>query len=231
MNFSIVFPTRNRHHLLRNLLESVELNTEDLDRVEVLIAVDEDDKETQTFLLSSNYSFAKMFIVKRSLNFSQDYYTYLAKQSRGRWIITANDDCVFETKCWDAIAYKYLADKPSVIYGWIEDGLGEWRAKGHGNYCCFPLQGRGGFEALGYIFPARIPTWGADLWARSLYDQVRSVVELPITIKHICYHNKTREQDEVNKHIQSNQVHFDLRPGYDEVNKLISAIKQEKVAA
>lgn len=228
MNFSIVFPTRQRTHLLKPLLESIEKNTEDLDGVEVLIAVDEDDYTTQEFLYGADFPLVKMFIVKRSLNFSLDYYTYLAKQSSGRWIITINDDCIFETKNWDLLAYEVLKDKPGVIYGWSEDGIGEYRAHGHGNYCCFPLQGRDGFEALGYIFPPRIPTWGADIWAKNLYDQVRSVVELPITIKHYCHHNRLREQDEVNKHIQNNQVQYDIRPGYDEVNKLLKALRERK---
>lgn len=229
MNFSVVFPTRNRIDLLKNLLDSIQENTEDLSRIEVLIAVDEDDVATQKFIHDSPYLFVRMFVGKRSLNFSKDYYTYLAFQSTGRWVIACNDDCVFETKNWDTLAYEVLKDKPGVIYGWSEDGIGEYRAHGHGNYCCFPLQGRAGIEALGYFFPSRIPTWGADIWIKNLYDQVRSVVQLPITIKHYCYHNYTREQDEVNKHIQNNQVHYDVRPGYDEVNKLLKVIRQQKV--
>ena len=231
MKFSIVFPTRERPLLLNALLRSIHATTHRIEDIEVLIATDEDDKITRDFLLSTHFEFVKVFYVQRSLNFSQDYYTFLAKQSTGQWIITANDDCVFETPNWDELAYGTLMDQPSVVYGWSEDGLGEFRAHGHGEYCCFPLQGRGGFEALGYIFPSRIPTWGADLWAKKLYDQIDSVVKLPIVVRHFCHHNNTREQDEVNKRIANNQIHFDIRPTYDEINILLRALKNQKVPA
>lgn len=225
--FSIVFPTRERVELLDKCLRSIAENSYEINDVEALIAVDDDDYITQDYVQRSKWPFVKWNFVKRSLNFSRDYYTFLAKQSTGKWIITVNDDCEFVTKNWDYLVEKVLNQKPGVVYGWAEDELGEWRAKGHGNYCCFPLQGRVGFEALGYIFPADIPTWGADIWAKNLYDQVGSVAELPITIRHHCHHNKTREQDEVSKRIQNNQVGFDVRPSYTQVNILLAALKKE----
>ncbi len=228
IKFSIVFPTRERTDLLYKLLSSIQKNTYDLSEVEVLIAVDVDDIATQHFLSSQNYTFVKMFLCERSLNFSRDYYSMLAQNSRGKWIITANDDCEFETPNWDLIAFRTLKDQSGVIYGWIQDGIDGFRAQGHGNYCCFPLQGRAGFEALGYIFPSRIPTWGADIWAKALYDQIDAVVEVPITIRHFCHHNKTREQDEISKRIQNNQVPFDMRPSYDEMNRLLKAKREGK---
>ncbi len=230
--FTIVFPSRDRTGLLFNLLQSIKRNTTGLAYIEVLIAVDEDDKITQNFLVNNKYGFVKMFVVPRSkdMNFSRDYYNFLAKQSKGRWIITANDDCVFETEGWDVIAYNVLKDQPGVVYGWIQDGIDGFRAQGHGNYCCFPLQGRAGFEALGYIFPPRIPNWGADIWAKGLYDQVDSVVEVPITLRHFCHHNQTRDQDAISKRIAMNQVPFDMKPSYQEVNALLGALRKEVVA-
>ena len=227
--FSIIFPTRERVELLYSLLRSIQTTTSNLSDIEVLIAVDEDDFGTQNFINGCNLDFVNMHIVKRSLNFSRDYYTYLAKHSTGRWIIVCNDDCQFETLQWDIKAYDVLKDKPGVIYGWIQDGIDGYRAKGHGNYCCFPLFGRKGYEALGYIFPADIPTWGADLWARKLYDQISSVVELPITIRHYCHHNLSRPQDEISKRIQENQVSFNMNPTYQQINILLKFLKEELV--
>lgn len=228
--FSIVFPSRERVKLLDACLHSIMDNAANLIDIEILVAVDEDDTSTRAYINSLPifpHGVLKFFLVKRSLNFSRDYYTYLAWNSTGRWIITSNDDGMFTTKDWDAKAYEVLKDKPGVIYGWIEDNLGGWRAKGHGDYCCFPLQGRKGFEALGYIFPARVPTWGADIWAKNLYDQVGSVAKLPFEISHLCHHNKTRDQDHVSKRIAMNQVPFDMNPSYQEINTLLLALKGE----
>ncbi len=229
IKFSIVFPTRERITLLDNLLQSIHRNTFNTEEIEVLIAVDEDDTVTQNYLLQCPFNYVKMFIVKRSLNFSRDYYSYLAGQGTGKWIITANDDCMFETKDWDVIAYDVLKNESNIIYGWIEDGIEGFRAKGHGHYCCFPLQGRGGFEALGFIFPPRIPTWGADIWAKALYDSVDQVLDVPIVIRHYCHHNNTREQDHISKRIMNNQVAFDMRPTYEETNCLLRALREEVV--
>ncbi len=228
--FSIVFPTRERTGLLCDLLTSIQKTTANISDVEVLIAVDVDDKATQKSLRFNAYPFVKVYECARSLNFSRDYYTMLAQQSKGRWIITANDDCRFETQNWDKIAYETLKDQSGIVYGWIQDGIDGFRAKGHGNYCCFPLQGRAGFEALGYIFPERVPTWGADIWAKNLYDQVDSVVDIPITLRHFCHHNLTREQDAISKRIAMNQVPFDMTPTYEEINKLLLALRKEQKA-
>lgn len=224
MKFSIIFPTRERPALLMKFLDSIHHNTQNFADVEVLIAIDEDDTSYDQMNWGF-YPLVKVFRTKRSLNFSRDYYTMLARESKGRWIIGANDDAVLETPDWDVVAYEILKDLPGVIYAYIEDGLGEWRAKGCGDYCCFPLQGREGVEALGYFFPSRIPTWGADIWTKNLYDQLDSTVVLPVTMRHYNYHNQTREQDMVSKRIAENQVIFDMRAHYDEVNKLLQVMR------
>lgn len=222
IRFSIVFPTRERPDLLRSLLNSLVENTFNLESIEVLIAIDNDDKTDYEFI--ELYSFVKFFRVPQSLNFSENYYNFLASNTVGNWIITANDDCRFETKNWDIIAFDTLKDKSNVIYGWIEDGLGKFRAQGQGSYCCFPLQGRRGYEALKFIFPARIPTWGADIWAAALYKQISSSIILPITIKHYCHHNKTRIQDNVSMRISRNQVSYSTKPIRTEIEALLNAL-------
>jgi glycosyltransferase involved in cell wall biosynthesis len=234
MKFSIIFPTRERPELLKRLLYSIAAMTTNINNVEVLIAVDDDDVKTGTFFNDYSYSFVRVFFVKRSLNFSQDYYTFLTKQSTGKWVIALNDDGEFMTKGWDIQAeahlLNFIGNGPNVVYGFIEDELGEFRAKGHGEYCCFPLLGRDGINAMDCFFPARIPTWGADLWARDLYDQVQRVIKLPITIKHWCYHNGTREADHINKRIMLNQIRFSMAPAYDEINKLINVLREARMA-
>ncbi len=215
------------------MFNSIHDNTRNFDDIEVLVAVDEDDKITREYIDNhKDFSFVKWFIVKRSLNFSRDYYTFLAANSSGKWIIACNDDAMFETKDWDVIAEKtlneYIGNGPNVVYGWIEDGLGEFHAKGCGKYCCFPLIGRDGFDALGCVFPDRIPIWGADIWIRKLYDNIDRVVDLPIRIKHICYHAGNRDQDHINKYIINNQTSYDVNPSYDEINRLMNHYKKLK---
>ena len=222
MKFSILFPSRERVQLAKQMLDGLVKNTADLSEIEVLVATDVDDPTDYSLLRS--YPFVKAWGVNRSMNFSKDYYNFLAAKSTGEWIICANDDCVFETTGWDKIAFDVLNPLPRVIYGWSEDGLGGAKARGNGNYCCFPLQGRKGYEALGFIFPPRIPVWGADIWAKNLYEQVKSIVDLRIKIMHYCHHNGTRAQDGVSRRIAQNQVQYSVRPTQEEVGALANAL-------
>lgn len=235
IKFSILFPTRERPELLSRLLNSIALKTANLQSIEVLVAIDEDDKSYDDEIELRDYQFLKVFRVKRSLNFSRDYYTYLFKQSLGKYIIVCNDDCVLETQNWDLtiapMLDEYIGDGPNIVHGWIEDGLGTFRARGHGEYCCFPLFGRDGVQALDAIFPARIPTWGADIWTKRIYDTIGRVIHLPITLRHYCYHNNTRPQDQINRRIAENQVPFDINPTYAEINALLNIMRKAKQGA
>ncbi len=230
MKFSIIFPTRERPVLLKLLIDSIAMSTKNLEDIEVLIAIDDDDTATKEFFAQNKWGFIKVFEVKRSLNFSEDYYNFLARQSTGKWILVCNDDGRFTTPHWDFMAEKvlneYIGNGPNLVYGWIQDNLGQWRAPGHGDYCCFPLFGRAGYEAMGNcVFPARIPTWGADIWAKKLYDQIDRVVHLPMTIEHLCHHNMTREQDHISRRVMENQVPFNVEPKYDEINCLLTVMR------
>lgn len=224
MRFSLILPSRDRIGLLGQFLDSVKDMTDDLSQVEVLIVHDNDDSETAGFLDQVPYPFFKKYATARSMNFSRDYYNFLTTKATGEWIICCNDDCRIETPHWDTIAYEILKDKPRVIYGYIEDGLGGAKARGGGEYCCFPLQGMAGVHAMGFVFPTRIPCWGADMWARNLYDAINSTVKLPITFFHYSHHNRTRKQDAISHRIAQNQVAYSVRPDQREIEALVGAL-------
>lgn len=237
MKFSIIFPSRDRVEMLTDLLNSINNTTYDKENIEVLVAVDKDDFKTQERILKiihGGFHWIKMHVVTRSLNFSRDYYSYLYKQSQGKWIIVCNDDAEFTTQDWDVEAEKvltgYIKDGPNVVLGWIEDNLGANRLTQFADYCCFPLFGRDGVDALGGIFPDRIPTWGADIFAHKLYGSLKRIIKIPMEIKHITHHNNTRPIDDVTKRIADNQVPYDMNPTYQEVNSLIRAMRNVKPA-
>lgn len=228
MNFSIILPSRERRELLDKFLMSITMMTSSLGDIEVLVAIDDDDKRTDYRFLE-DYPFVRLFRVRRSANFSKDYYNFLAKQTTGRWIICANDDSVFTTKNWDKIAYGTLESLPNVIYGFINDGMDGYRVAKYGEYCSFPLIGRAGYEALWYIFPDRIPIWGANLWVKSLYEDIKSHVKIPITIQHLTHRNKTREIDHINEQITRKYMFVQPNHTKQEYEKLLLALAKEGV--
>jgi Glycosyl transferase family 2 len=231
MDFSIIFPSRKRIPLLAPLLRSISTTATDPKRVEVLVAYDDDDDITHEFFTTLEaheniYCDVRPFRVPRSKNFSRDYYSMLGKHATGRWIIVCNDDAIFETQGWDALAYEKLKDEPNIVYGWIEDCLAQYRLEQYSHYCCFPLLGKEGVDILGYVFPETIPTWGADIWIRKLYDSLGRIVDLPMTIKHISHHNGLRPQDDLNKEFAQTYSIPVLQPSYQEVNLLLSGMRR-----
>lgn len=222
---SLIFPSRGRVQLLRRLLESIEKTTRRGDGVEVLVAVDRDDAETMMVVdcFSGVGVAVRGYWVDRSVNFSRDYYNFLYGKSVGRWVMAINDDAVFETDGWDEVVRESLAGR-DVVYGVIEDCLGDAKLPTMGEYSCWPLLGRGGVDVLGYFFPERIPTWGADIWAAKLYRRAGAVVPVPVVIRHVCHHNGLRERDEINVRVGNNAGVYSAEPTGDEVGKIMRAI-------
>lgn len=202
--FSILFPTRERLPLLESLLASIATNTSGA--VEVLAAVDDDDRITLPALarLRKQYLFARFVVGQRQTNFSEGYYNRMAREASGDYLIACNDDCEFMTPGWDKIARdlleEYLSDKPDrICYGWVEDDLPNRPA----GYSCFPLLTKEAVKALGWYFPPTITTWRADFYLWEIFKMAQRICDLSaIRIAHKCFHNGTRERDNVSHRVE-----------------------------
>ena len=230
--FSIIFPTRERRFLLGNLLRSIRRNTMNPEDVEILVAYDNDDLQTRGFIFENQHLPVTWVVCERTLNFSRDYYSMLAKQTQGRWLVICNDDVEFRTPRWDVLAWEALmaavGEGSDIWYGWVEDDLGAARCSEFNDYSCFPILSKQGVDALGYVFPERIPCWGADIWARYLYGEIARVVKVPITLSHICHHNGTRGRDDINKRVQEISGMFSMKPTPQEINTLLQFIREDR---
>jgi len=229
IEYTILFPSRQRTEKLSALLDSIAETADDLSRVEVLVAVDVDDKETLAWLsptshdqldeglvLSGKWPFAlKFLIMKRAVNFSQEYYSRLYRFSAGRYIMALNDDVCFLTKGWDTLALKTLdafkarfAD--GCVLGKCDDG---YKAR----YPCFPVlsreaveitrgcQWRGWNAEQPYYFHPGFTAWGADIHICRLWDSypLKRMVELPFVVDHVSHHNHPElKADEVHERMK-----------------------------
>lgn len=210
MKFSLILPSRQRVHLLKNLLNSVRQNTKRISEIEVLVGIDLDDKETIKFASSEyGYPFAQFLARERSVYLNHDYLNWLYSFSHGKYIICLNDDTEFTTPNWDVIAWenleKYLADKPDgIVYAGPEDLLPPDSKIGRVGYSCFPIISRAGVEAVGWCMPGDFCSWGADIVVFRAYAAVERNIELrQITVKHNSFHTGLRERDEISHYVQT----------------------------
>lgn len=213
-NFTILFPTRKRVDKLFNLLYSLMENTYDRGGVEVLVAYDIDDNKTKDAITVFEDFFRdlslRFYPFERKIN-KHAYYNELFKYSTGKNVITLNDDTIFKTQSWDAVAIgkinNYLEKYPDgVYYGWIEDNL-EPTSKRHGSYCCFPLISRKVVEVLGFVQSTEFLGGGADIFLGNLMHAVQRVIDMKdIVIDHISFH--------AYKHLEPDDTYNEAWAGY-----------------
>jgi glycosyltransferase involved in cell wall biosynthesis len=185
IDFSLILPSRGRPQLLRGLLESIKETTARLERLEVLVAVDDDDEETLAVARGVEYPWVYFRVCRRSSNFSRDYYSWLATLSQGRFIMALNDDCSLLTTDWDDVARHYLKDP--ICYGRTVDV--PWLG---GDYCYFPMLSRAAFDALTYFFHPSLPVYGADVHLYRVCKAAGIVVDAPVQVRHV---RQTTKQD------------------------------------
>jgi len=210
MNFSICLASRERSQLLMALLESLKTTTTEINKIEILVGIDDDDAEMHDCKVhaKNRYSFVEFFSRPRSKMLNRDYinWVYDISGRKGKYVIACNDDALFKTPNWDGIICSklesYLANKPDGIgYGFISDAL----LNRHGmQYCCFPLVTGKGVSALGWIMPPEFPGWNADIALWRTYSGVGRIFDLSdVMIEHVSYHCGKRGRDHVSQHVES----------------------------
>jgi hypothetical protein len=107
---SVLLPTRQRVELVKHSLHSVVSTASNPAEIEILIAYDNDDAESQEFFSGPQWKqwqtqhgvSARVFCVPRwGYKSLYKYYNYLADQSQGQWLLLWNDDAALETLNWD----------------------------------------------------------------------------------------------------------------------------------
>jgi len=210
LKFSLLVPTRQRIEPLKRLLKSIYNTTVSKDEIEILILCDDDDLPTIEILevLKEEYKILNVSCYKRPRSEwnNEDYYNYLAKKTKGKFIWAIADDLVFLVNNWDEYIWNklniFLNDKPDrLVCANILDNT-----PGPGNppankkeFPCFPLFSKEVLKVLGFLLAPQLPTWGADRYAYKLFTQANRflVINNTVYLDHISYHKdyKTVEAD------------------------------------
>lgn len=190
---SLLLPTRGRPTLVNRLFDSLSENTAHLDRIEVILYVDEDD--TESHHLNSPY-FRVIPIVGPSMTMGGYNNACLAKAS-GEIVILINDDMVVQTMGWDDKIVQMDAEFGDKIYLAYGNDLFKKRS-----LCTFPILSRRTCELLVEPYPmayggAFIDVHLFDIFKRLQYagfDRIRYMEDL--IFEHLHYRVGKADCDE-----------------------------------
>ena len=236
---TIIFPSRGRLELVKQLLNSIETNTYDKSQIDVISICDQDDIDTINLFyeISPTLSYDFKFISRRKhdiLDLPNDYYDLglkLAQDSYFLWIL--GNDCEIVTENWDYMLRQSLTYSIPTIYSDIENNSkfyyikinddthigdnGEFLNKYDDKSCCFPLLSMNYYYSSGEFYPKEIPTWGGDscLYILTTKSNKFSIIDACdiLKINHYTYINQRIEQDDISKRIE--REHLDRKEEVD----------------
>lgn len=178
IDISVLLPTRGRPGALENCLTSLINRAKTANRIEILLAFDNDDHDhiayfedmivpwlRQSGVTYTAYKFPRLGYVR--LN---EYLNELARHSRGDWLFFWNDDADMVTAHWDTVIVGYTGQ------------LRLLRATtNHGHpYAIFPIVPAEWVEITGHLSPHQIN----DAWVSQIGFMLDIVETIPVHIHH-----------------------------------------------
>lgn len=243
---SICLPTRKRLHRLEPTINSVLETASKINEIELVIAFDDDDKETETYLNGRKNDFPNLKLLQRPrispFNLSRDYYSYMARISLGRFCWGLGDDTIILTPGWDNILRDKIELGDKLMY--ISVG-GEYinsnidKPDSDSNFCCFPVHTRRHINTFQETCPAEMPGWGADRCMNLYYRVAQNWLTQngyninlfhsfinEIKVQHVSIHTGTSEMDNSYYHMES----LDVYQNHQLMNQKISNFAQRIIS-
>lgn len=233
VEISILVPTRGRPVRLLDFLQSIIDTTEDLSNIEVVLAVDEDDRSYDQM----KWPDARLKIVKTiapqasmgSLN------TRCMGNSCGKLIMLGNDDVVFRTKGWDQALIEESKRYPDGIFlMFAKDGIK------NDAFACFPILSRKCCALIEDPFPKIYQGDGIDSHLFDIFLRLKDygydrLCYLPnVYMEHRHISNGKGDKDGIynlRSHQLGNHNFYTLwKMREDTVQKILSFFKKEKVS-
>ena len=190
---SLLLPTRKRPALANRFFESVVKHSRFLDKIEIVLYIDEDDHGSHD-LWHPNIRLKKIIGPGRTMG---GYNTECLKRSIGEIIILVNDDVVIQTTGWDErirMAHGQFSDEIYLAYS--NDFFKRKKI------CTFPILSRKTCELLKHPYPenylgAFIDTHIFDLFKRLKHIGHDRILYLEdVVFEHYHYRNGKSPLDE-----------------------------------
>lgn len=147
---SVCLPTRGRFNLLKESMDSLINNANNLNNFELLLGIDEDDKETLEKVEEFSKQNQKLNIrclVSERYGYEglHKYLNNLCEIAKGELFLLWNDDARIDTKDWDLKIKKHLEENEKMLFLFLEN------TKPTHMHANFPLVSRKVYETLGFF--------------------------------------------------------------------------------
>lgn len=114
-NISILLPTRGRGELAFSSLQSLVTHADQPEKIEFLIALDNDDQESQQYFVENilpwfdekNLDLTVYTTPRYGYVGLHNYNNFLAARCSGNWVVFWNDDAVMQSNGWDTEILKH----------------------------------------------------------------------------------------------------------------------------
>lgn len=189
---SLLLPTRKRRVMLENSLISLLDKAQYSNRIELCIAYDDDDLESQGYfsgpdwqnLLSKYQCSYQVYSTPRwGYGALHSYLNFLAEKAKGEWMFFWGDDAIMETQGWD----QYVEQNRDFV------GLLHIPSSNAPMYCSIlPLFHRQWFE----LFRCVSPINHADSWITDVAKAANARRVIPVSVFHDRYEDSGRNNDE-----------------------------------
>ena len=193
IDISVLLPVRARPIPMDQCLHTLIDTAASPERIEVLIAFDDDDTDTieyfvdviAPYLDSKGVTYSAMQFKRLGYLRLNEYLNELAAHSTGSWIFFWNDDAVMTTQGWDDVIRDH------------NDRFALLRAETNHEhpYAIFPILPRKWVEITGNISPHQIN----DAWTSQIGWMLDIVVTIPVMIEHQRYDLTGKNGDDVFK--------------------------------
>jgi len=193
IDISVLLPVRARPGPMEQCLRTLVDTANRPNRIEVLIAFDDDDTDTINYFVevlapyldSKGVTYSAMQFKRLGYLRLNEYLNELANHSTGHWIFFWNDDAVMTTNHWDDIIRQY------------NDRFALLRAETNHDhpYAIFPILPRKWVEITGHISPHQIN----DAWTSQIGWMLDIVVTIPVMIEHERFDLTGKNGDDVYK--------------------------------
>jgi len=194
---SLLLPTRERSKKFERLLISLVKTCKNLSRIEILLLLDEDDKEILEYKNIMNkdaFKSLKFSLITKDLKTHAIRNNHLAKLSKGDIIFPIGDDMIFITEKWDRLIDIEFSkiDMLNPFCLWIKSNI-----KYRYLHCDYPIVNKSWYRRLGYVGSEYFNFWYFDTWICDLSMRSGQYIATPkIKVDQLSANRFKNEVDE-----------------------------------